>query len=384
MHWKERMAVSEMTLDDVYRIRNYIDTFAPGHYARVLEAEDVKSGRLVALKVMRPEHLSEDGTPRWEARAFVNEADLLVRLVSNKAVVRLYDCGYVSAPGERPEGGEIVSFETNILAFRENLYPYIGRRWRPYLALELLPRHTNLFYVMKPNAANGRRRLPTEEGIDLAMQFSDFLRDAHDQRIVYLDHKLEHVYWDGATLRVIDLNSSQLVETGTHTVDQYLAQDIHNLCVGILYPVFTGLSPQKGALMPQPASQAEVEQRYADVNHLDFGVEPTLSASLQDLLQKGARQDLPNVRAFRTGLERVAARHGWDLPGLHTIPTLREAREQIRAGLAALRQGQEALRIARESLLEAVILDDINEDMEAELRRLLAQINEALNHRVIP
>lgn len=384
MHWKERMAVSEMTLDDVYRIHNYIDTFAPGHYARVLEAEDVKSGRLVALKVMRPEHLSEDGTPRWEARAFVNEADLLVRLVSNKAVVRLYDCGYVSAPGERPEGGEIVSFETNILAFRENLYPYIGRRWRPYLALELLPRHTNLFYVMKPNAANGRRRLPTEEGIDLAMQFSDFLRDAHDQRIVYLDHKLEHVYWDGATLRVIDLNSSQLVETGTHTVDQYLAQDIHNLCVGILYPVFTGLSPQKGALMPQPASQAEVEQRYADVNHLDFGVEPTLSASLQDLLQKGARQDLPNVRAFRTGLERVAARHGWDLPGLHTIPTLREAREQIRAGLAALRQGQEALRIARESLLEAVILDDINEDMEAELRRLLAQINEALNHRVIP
>ena len=384
MHWKERMAVSEMTLDDVYRIHNYIDTFAPGHYARVLEAEDVKSGRLVALKVMRPEHLSEDGTPRWEARAFVNEADLLVRLVSNKAVVRLYDCGYVSAPGERPEGGEIVSFETNILAFRENLYPYIGRRWRPYLALELLPRHTNLFYVMKPNAANGRRRLPTEEGIDLAMQFSDFLRDAHDQRIVYLDHKLEHVYWDGATLRVIDLNSSQLVETGTHTVDQYLAQDIHNLCVGILYPVFTGLSPQKGALMPQPASQAEVEQRYADVNHLDFGVEPTLSASLQDLLQKGARQDLPNVRAFRTGLERVAARHGWDLPGLHTVPTLREAREQIRAGLAALRQGQEALRIARESLLEAVILDDINEDMEAELRRLLAQINEALNHRVIP
>jgi hypothetical protein len=29
-------------------------------------------------------------------------------------------------------------------------------------------------------------------------------------------------------------------------------------------------------------------------------------------------------------------------------------------------------------------MDDINEDMEAELRRLLAQINEALNHRVIP
>jgi hypothetical protein len=63
---------------------------------------------------------------------------------------------------------------------------------------------------------------------------------------------------------------------------------------------------------------------------------------------------------------------------------LRTAREQVRFGLTQLRQGQEAIRAARESLLEAAILDDINEDMEAELRRLLAQINEALNHRVIP
>jgi hypothetical protein len=216
------------------------------------------------------------------------------------------------------------------------------------------------------------------------MQFAGFLRDAHDQRVVYLDHKLEHVYWDGHSLRVIDFNSSQLIDTGTHALDQSLMQDVHNLCVGILYSVFTGLSPQKGTLMPQPASQVEVEQRYADINHLDFGVEPSLSPSLQDLLEQGARQDLPNVRAFASGLERVAGRHGWDLPGMRTIPALRDAREQLRAGLAQLREGQEALRAARESLLEAVILDDINEEMEAELRRLLAQINDALNHRVIP
>jgi serine/threonine protein kinase len=375
----------EVALRDLYRIGNYIDTFAPGHYARVLEAEDVKNGgRPVAFKIMRPEHLSGDRTPRWEARAFINEADLLIRLANTRAAVRLYDCGFISAPAERPEGGEIASAGTNILLFRENLYPYIAKNWRPYLALELLPRHHSLFHLMKPNTPNGRRRLPTEEGIDLAMQFAKFLRSAHEQRIVYLDHKLEHVYWDGETLRVIDFNSSQALETGTHTVDQSITQDIHNLCVGILYPAFTGLSPQKGALVPQPASQAEVEERYADVNHLDFGVEPSLSPALQELLQQGARQEIPNVRAFVGGLERVAARHGWDLPGLHTIPALRQAREQMRAGLAQLRVGQDALRTARECLLEAVILDDINEDLEAELRRLLAQINEALNHRVIP
>lgn len=84
------------------------------------------------------------------------------------------------------------------------------------------------------------------------------------------------------------------------------------------------------------------------------------------------------------GMERVAVRHGWDLQGMPTVPALRQARELLHSGLAQLREGQEAIRAARESLLEAVVLDDINEDMEAELRRLLAQINDALNHRVIP
>jgi serine/threonine protein kinase len=350
----------------------------------VLDAQDQRDGRIVAFKVMRPEHLAGDGTPRWEARAFVHEADLLLRLAASPVTVRLYDCGYVSAPDERPADGKILALDTDLAAFKENLYPCVGRGWRPYLALEYLPRHHNLFYVMKPTAANHRRRLPTEEGIDLAMQFAGFLQMAHAQRIVYLDHKLEHVYWDGQTLRIIDLNSSKLMETGTHTLDQVLAQDVHNLCVGILYPVFTGQSPQQGALMPQPASQAEVEQRYADVNSLDFSAEPDLSPSLQDVLQRGARQELDTIGDFLTELEYVAARHGWDLPNGPTVPALREARDQVRSGLSQLRHGQAALREARESLLEAVILDDINEDMETELRRLLAQINKALNHRVIP
>lgn len=378
------MVVTEVALESRYLLGNYIDTFAPGHYARVLEAEERAANRLVAFKVMRPEHFGSDGGPRWEARAFVNEADLLVRLTDSPAAVRLYDCGYISSGAERPDGGEILSLGTNISAYREQLYPCIAKGWRPYLALELMPRHHNLFYVMKPSGTNGRRRLPTEEGIDLALQFGAFLQEAHRQRIVYLDHKLEHVYWDGATLRIIDFNSSRLLETGTHTVDQSVQQDVHNLCVGILYPVFTGLSPQKGTLMPQPASQSEVETRYTDINDLDFGVEPTLSPGLQELLQQGARQNLADARALIAGLERVAARHGWHFPGMHTSPALQQAREQIRTGLEQLRSGQDAMRLARESLLEAMILDEINEELEAELRRLLNQINTALNHRVIP
>ena len=105
---------------------------------------------------------------------------------------------------------------------------------------------------------------------------------------------------------------------------------------------------------------------------------------MQELLQQGARQSLPDARAFIAGLERVAARHGWHFPGMHTSPALQQAREQIRAGLDQIRQGQEAMRVARECLLEAMILDEINEELEAELRRLLSQINTALHYRVIP
>ena len=47
----------------------------------------------------------------------------------------------------------------------------------------------------------------------LALQFSELLVLAHANKIVYLDHKLEHVYWDGVHLKVIDFNSSRSWKT---------------------------------------------------------------------------------------------------------------------------------------------------------------------------
>ena len=40
-------------LDDLYRIDHFIDTFALGHYARVLEAYDRRTGGTVAFKLLR-------------------------------------------------------------------------------------------------------------------------------------------------------------------------------------------------------------------------------------------------------------------------------------------------------------------------------------------
>lgn len=372
-------------LADVYQIEQFIDTFALGHYARVLGAVYRVTGQPVAFKVLRPEHLSSDGDIRWEYRAFANEADLLMRLASSPHTVNLLDCGFISARDEAPAGGELHSFERDVRGFGAALPDFAARGWRPYLALQYLPRAHNLLYLMKPNRPDVRWRLPSEEGLALAMQFGQLLKLAHSQRIAYLDHKLEHVYWDGAVLRVIDLNSSRLLTNASD--DGYLKMDVHNLCVGILYPLFTGLSPQKTALRPQPSGLADVEARYRDVTTLDFGVEPSLSEGLKALLQRGAAMQIEDVEAFLEGLQQVAVEHGWDFPtvnGQPATPNNRQARDQMRQGLRKLRQGQDAIREARDLFRDAAVQDGITPDLEDELRRLVKMANDMLNRRVIP
>jgi hypothetical protein len=306
-----------------------------------------------------------------------------MKLAPSPYVVDMLDCGYISTPSEAPADGDIVSYQKDVLGFIRVLPEYGERGWRPYLSLQNLPRTSNLLYLMKPSKPGVRWRLPSEEGLALALQFSEMLRLAHQQGIAYLDHKLEHVYWDGVNLRIIDLNSSRQLE-GSASNGYYYRMDIHNLCVGILYPVFTGISSLKTPLRPQPGTIQEAEARYQDVTELDFGIEPTLSVALQELLQQGAAMQIGAIDDFIAGLHRVAALHGWDFPHHYTSPASRDARTQMRAGIKRLREGQSHLREARDLFREAAIQDGITEDLEDELRRLVKAINDMLNQRVIP
>ncbi len=366
-----------------YRIGNFNDTFALGHYARVMDALDQHTGETIAFKVMRSEHLAPSGELRWEYRAFGNEAQILQKLAESPQAVDLLDCGFVDSSSDHPHDGEIIAHGLNVEAFVESLEERSRKRWRPYLALRNLPRTRNLLYLMKPNQPGMRRRLPSEEGIALALQFASLLRLAHQHDIVYMDHKLEHVYWDGTRLQVIDFNSSRQLK-GQNNVGQHFRTDLHNLCVGILYPIFTGLSPQKGSLRPQPGTMSDVAGRYSDINELDFGVEPTLSPGIRALLQRGAAQELPDVAAFLAALQEAGAMLGRDFPEAYASVASRGARDRLSEGLNELRSGQEQLRNAREHFREAAILEGISEDLEMELRRLVKSVNDMLNRRVIP
>ncbi|MBC7812364.1 MAG: hypothetical protein H7175_14505, partial [Burkholderiales bacterium] len=156
-------------LADLYRIDNFNDTFALGHYARVLDALDRRNGYSVAFKVLRPEHLATDGGEMsWEYRAFANESTLLMKLAGSPNVVNMIDCGFISSEAEAPHDGEIDSFRLDIMGFVRSMPQYAARTWRPYLALENLPRAANLFYLMRSDRAGIRWRLPSEEGLALA------------------------------------------------------------------------------------------------------------------------------------------------------------------------------------------------------------------------
>ncbi len=371
-------------LPELYQLDNFIDSFALGHYARVLDAVDRRNGNHVAFKVMRPEHLDPDGDMRWEYRAFGNEVDILTRLWHSPNIVKLYDCGFISDREEAPRNGEITSFQSDVRGFIESMSRFAAAGWRPYLTMENLPRHNSLFYLMKPNSANSRWRLPSEEGLALALQFSELLSQAHANKIVYLDHKLEHVYWDGIHLKVIDFNSSRTLEDDRTQSPQQYSKDVHNMCVGVLYTIFTGMSPQKGSLRPQPSSRDAVEARYTDIRNLDFSMEPSLSEGIAELLQRGASESIETVQEFINGLQRVATQHGWQFSDYYTSAASSEARIQLRAGLERLRLGQENVRQARDLFREALIEDGISRDMEEELRRLVVVLNEMLNHRVVP
>ncbi len=371
-------------LSELYQLDNFIDTFALGHYARVLDALDRRNGNHVAFKVMRPEHLDRDGDMRWEYRAFGNEVDILTRLWHSPNIVKLYDCGFISDREEAPRDGEITSFQSDVRGFIDSMSRFAAAGWRPYLTMENLPRHHSLFYLMKPNSANSRWRLPSEEGLALALQFSELLSLAHANKIVYLDHKLEHVYWDGIHLKVIDFNSSRRLDDDRRQSPGQYSKDVHNMCVGVLYTIFTGMSPQKGSLRPQPSSRDAVEARYTDIHSLDFSMEPSLSEGIAELLQRGASESIETVQEFINGLQRVATQHGWQFSDYYTSAASSEARLQVRAGLERLRQGQENVREARDLFREALIEDGISRDLEDELRRLVVALNEMLNHRVAP
>jgi hypothetical protein len=266
------------------------------------------------------------------------------------------------------------------------------RSWRPYIALELLPaEHSLLNLILGTDGAGARPlRLPTEEGLALALQFADFLREAHAREVVYWDHKPEHMYWDGQRLRIIDLNVSRFLgpSLGAEARAAEKRKDLQHLVAGALYTVFTGRDFRYQDRLPHavPSSPQAVAERFRAIKRLDFGMDDTLLPELCELLNQFAVGAPPSAAGQHTaealleGLRRLAAGLGWEEMGYPVSEEARAARQEIQQGLAELHQAQAIIDRARQRFLKAHTLNPLERDSE----RLYQDAGEFYQHRVLP
>lgn len=372
------------TLKQLYEIDRYIDTKALGYSARVAHATRWDSGQDVALKVLRLEHV---GDPRvWEQ--FAVEVDLLALLQQNATVVRLIDCGYVSdQANELPAGGDILSCGREVDKFRQEIAAMKRRGWRPYIGQELLSGEHCLLNLIRGADGEGRRplRLPTEDGLALAMQFAEFMQQAHRLNVVYWDHKPEHVYWVGGRLRLIDFNVSRRLEANLSGPVKAAekGQDLRHLAASVLYTVFTGRDFRYHDQAPRArASDPEsVVKRYDGVRQLDFSMDNTLPPALCELLNAFTAANAFDLTAdsLLLGLQNLAATIGWEV-AQPASEAARGARMEIQQGLAALRSAQEEIEKAREHFLRAHTMNPADKESE----RLYREAGQFHSHRVLP
>lgn len=371
------------SLQQIFEVGQYIDTNALGYSARVARATHWVSGQDVAFKILRLEHLQD--VKVW--KQFAIESYLLEMLRDTSAMVKIVDYGFVSdSDREIPASGDIISYKDHMKQFGQEMPTRMNGGWRPYIALELLPAENNLLNLARGADGDGRRplRLPTEEGLSLAMQFCEFLLTAHARQVVYWDHKPEHVYWDGSRLRLIDLNVSRFLtpDLGERVKAAEKTKDLRYMLMGALYTAFTGrdFRFQHQAPQPTPSSPHTVEHRFNGLSHLDFSMEEALLPNLGELINEALQPTSEmTVEKFLDRLRQLAATIGWDA-GYPVSEEARAARREIQQGLSALRRAQENLNQARQHFLSARALNPSDPESE----RLYREASEFHQRRVLP
>ena len=368
----------------LYHRGSFIDAVAYGHYARTFEATDHRRGEAVAFKLLRREHIAKE--KMWHT--FVIEARLLAHFADHPHVVQLLDCGFVNATLEFPEPGEpIHSLQLDVEAFAEQLTDYFKQEWRPYLALALHPESANLYVRLKEaneTTPSFRRRLTTEEGLRLALQYANLLQQAHQDDIVYMDAKLPHYYWEDEHLTVIDWNVARDLRRDGHESDPQLQKnkDIRNFILGVLFPVFTGTTVDNGLFDPQPSTHEAVAQRHDNVSELHFDTrspETYIPSSLIHIMKQGANWNYTSAAQLLEDLRAVAQEYGLDSKG-DPVEDKDRCRILMRQGINEIRQAQAHLYKSVHLLMNACGADMNNQEAE----RLLRLAQHFYDHRILP
>jgi len=264
-----------------------LEVLGEGGMGTVYKAKDLELGRLVALKVIRPEMASRPEIIERFKREIV-----LASQVTHKNVLRIHDLG---------EAGDI--------------------------------RFLSMSYVEGPNLKTLLEKggpLPLDRGLALARQIGEALQAAHDAGIVHRDLKPQNVLiGEDDTAYIADFGISRslaeggtMTETGTilGTVDYMSPEqargetpdhrgDIYSFGV-MLYEMFTGALPFRAS----NALSVMMKRLHEDAPSMRRArpeLPAWLSAIVGRALQRSPDDRYQNARDLLRDLERQRASRSW-------------------------------------------------------------------------
>src|SRR5438477_3574033 len=220
-----------------------------GGAATVYLAQDLKHGRRVAIKVLRPELAAALGAER-----FLREIEIAARL-THPHILPLHD------------SGEVGGFLYYVMPFVE------GESLRDRL--------------------NRERQLPVEEAVRIAREVATALSHAHGHNLVHRDIKPENILLSGGEAVVADFGIARaIVAAGADKLTDT------GLAVGT--PGY--MSPEQAMAQQQIDGRADIYALGCVLYEMLAGHPPFLGTTAQEILARHTLDPVPPLRTIRREL----------------------------------------------------------------------------------
>jgi len=257
-----------------------------------------------AIKVMRPDKT------RYALPLFENEVKILKKMQDVEGITPMLGLGFLNVTdGQWPD--EIAPLTTSLKStasaahmtgtadlftpdevdvFLSELQERTDNGWLAYI---ILPRRweDNLYLRCDAGYTRGEyhRTFPVVDALKAAIQICQIIQAAHENEIVYLDHKALHYYWNEPRQQVfaLDWNIGRLIANGNSQevyafdILQFSARALHHLLTGRQAPGSVNVGPNRPEEIQNAPEKYEPIWTYDDQKRLTEDELDILGAAIQ-------------------------------------------------------------------------------------------------------
>lgn len=231
-------------------------------YGALLDGDNLR--RPAAVKIMRPDK------KEYALPLFIEEIKILKAVDDLPGVARMIELGWLKPdegfvfPDDRAHEGcknltgtalrVTPGEDLDVKAFDEK----VNQGWLPYLALNVKNHQSNLLMLCDRARTPKHQPFPLEQAIQASVQICRILAEAHKRKVVYLDHKILHYYWNKQLeqVSIIDWNVGKLHEKALSEANRRF--DLLQFGARALHFIFTGRAAP-GALALGPTRPDEIQ-----------------------------------------------------------------------------------------------------------------------------